>query len=359
MPEDDVGREVAHHVGELVDRGAVQHERVVAAVEEDDFGAEDPGGLLGLRATDRLDLVDRLPFLLPQLARLTALAERQRDDRRRAAVRRRRRDRAGCAPDEVGRVRADDEELSGVGGRPHLGRDSTRGLPALRVAPGAAVCGCDSLRGPRSERRAMAARTTPPFRADHVGSLLRPPELLARARATHAAGAHRRRGAARGRGRGDPRRGRAAARRRPAGRDRRRVPAHVVAHGLHLPARRHRPRPTRSVKVHFHNEDGDIEFATAALQRRRHGSALGETIFGDDFEFLAGSAPTAPVPKLTIPSPSMVHYRGGRAAIDERRLPGPRRVLGRPHRRVRARRCAGSASSAAPTSSSTTRASPT
>jgi 5-methyltetrahydropteroyltriglutamate--homocysteine methyltransferase len=24
----------------------------------------------------------------------------------------------------------------------------------------------------------MAARTTPPFRADHVGSLLRPPELL-------------------------------------------------------------------------------------------------------------------------------------------------------------------------------------
>ena len=33
----------------------------------------------------------------------------------------------------------------------------------------------------------MARRTTPPFRADHVGSLLRPPELL-KARADHAAG---------------------------------------------------------------------------------------------------------------------------------------------------------------------------
>ena len=33
----------------------------------------------------------------------------------------------------------------------------------------------------------MARRTSPPFRADHVGSLLRPPELL-HARAEHAAG---------------------------------------------------------------------------------------------------------------------------------------------------------------------------
>src|SRR3954447_11448265 len=33
----------------------------------------------------------------------------------------------------------------------------------------------------------MTARTEPPFRADHVGSLLRPPELL-KAREEHAAG---------------------------------------------------------------------------------------------------------------------------------------------------------------------------
>ena len=33
----------------------------------------------------------------------------------------------------------------------------------------------------------MSWRSEPPFRADHVGSLLRPPELL-EARAAHAAG---------------------------------------------------------------------------------------------------------------------------------------------------------------------------
>src|SRR5512132_1208193 len=33
----------------------------------------------------------------------------------------------------------------------------------------------------------MALRTTPPFRADHVGSLLRPPQLM-KAREDHAAG---------------------------------------------------------------------------------------------------------------------------------------------------------------------------
>ena len=42
----------------------------------------------------------------------------------------------------------------------------------------------------------MSLRTSPPFRADHVGSLLRPPELL-QAREDHAAGQHRRRRAAR------------------------------------------------------------------------------------------------------------------------------------------------------------------
>lgn len=39
-------------------------------------------------------------------------------------------------------------------------------------------------------------------------------------------------------------------------------------------------------------------------------------IFRDAFAFLRDTV-TQTVPKLTIPSPSMVHYRGGRAAIDE------------------------------------------
>jgi 5-methyltetrahydropteroyltriglutamate--homocysteine methyltransferase len=43
---------------------------------------------------------------------------------------------------------------------------------------------------------------------------------------------------------------------------------------------------------------------------------VSETIFGDAYRYLAEQVTTA-TPKLTIPSPSMVHYRGGRAAIDE------------------------------------------
>ncbi len=42
---------------------------------------------------------------------------------------------------------------------------------------------------------------------------------------------------------------------------------------------------------------------------------MSETIFADAFTFLKETVTTA-TPKLTIPSPSMVHYRGGRAAID-------------------------------------------
>ena len=69
------------------------------------------------------------------------------------------------------------------------------------------------------------------------------------------------------------------------------------------------------VKIAFHNEEGDIEFVTAALHVDQR-VGVSETIFGDAFSFLQSCA-TSAVPKLTIPSPSMIHYRGGRAAIDE------------------------------------------
>jgi 5-methyltetrahydropteroyltriglutamate--homocysteine methyltransferase len=48
---------------------------------------------------------------------------------------------------------------------------------------------------------------------------------------------------------------------------------------------------------------------------------VSRTIFGDDFTMLRETVTTA-TPKLTIPSPSMVHYRGGRAAIDPDLYPG-------------------------------------
>ena len=70
------------------------------------------------------------------------------------------------------------------------------------------------------------------------------------------------------------------------------------------------------LEVEFHNPGGSDRLHAAVDARRRRRVRLEHTIFGDDFAFLRDSVTTA-VPKLTIPSPSMVHYRGGRAAIDE------------------------------------------
>ena len=86
------------------------------------------------------------------------------------------------------------------------------------------------------------------------------------------------------------------------------------------------------LKVEFRNADGTVVFAPPSL----HVDApvhLEHTIFGDAFTFLRETVTTA-VPKLTIPSPSMVHYRGGRAGDRRDRVPRPRRLLDRPGRRV-------------------------
>jgi 5-methyltetrahydropteroyltriglutamate--homocysteine methyltransferase len=66
--------------------------------------------------------------------------------------------------------------------------------------------------------------------------------------------------------------------------------------------------------VHFHNAEGDLDYTPAALKVDGK-IELHQPTFGDHFKFLADTVTTAR-PKLTIPSPSMVHYRGGAAAID-------------------------------------------
>ena len=66
--------------------------------------------------------------------------------------------------------------------------------------------------------------------------------------------------------------------------------------------------------VHFRNEAGAVDFESAALRVHQR-VTLPETIFADAFSFLADAVTTA-VPKLTIPSPSMVDYRGGPASLD-------------------------------------------
>jgi 5-methyltetrahydropteroyltriglutamate--homocysteine methyltransferase len=69
-----------------------------------------------------------------------------------------------------------------------------------------------------------------------------------------------------------------------------------------------------NLSVMFHNPSGDIEYTPAALTVNRK-VGLDHTIFGPDFEYLKSVVTTA-VPKQTIPSPNMVHYRGGPAMID-------------------------------------------
>jgi 5-methyltetrahydropteroyltriglutamate--homocysteine methyltransferase len=72
-------------------------------------------------------------------------------------------------------------------------------------------------------------------------------------------------------------------------------------------------RASDDMVVHFRNAEGGIDFTPAALKVDGK-LGVGETIFGDDFAFVR--AHTKNVAKQTIPSPSMVHYRGGAAAID-------------------------------------------
>ena len=70
-----------------------------------------------------------------------------------------------------------------------------------------------------------------------------------------------------------------------------------------------------NLAVKFHNAAGDIEYTPASIRvdSKLH---IDETIFGDAFTFLKSHVTTA-VPKLTIPSPNMVHYRGGPASVDQ------------------------------------------
>jgi methionine synthase II (cobalamin-independent) len=159
----------------------------------------------------------------------------------------------------------------------------------------------------------VAPRETPPFRADHVGSLLRPPELL-QARDDFAAGridATELRGIEDDAIRGAVRMQEEIGLRAATDGEFRRASWHMDfiyrLDGV--------TKEAGNLAVQFHNAEGDIEF-TPAQHHVTGRLGVSETIFGDDFRFLAETV-TAAVPKLTIPSPSMVHYRGGRAAIDE------------------------------------------
>jgi 5-methyltetrahydropteroyltriglutamate--homocysteine methyltransferase len=158
----------------------------------------------------------------------------------------------------------------------------------------------------------MAPRDAPPFRADHVGSLLRPRPLL-QAREDLAAGTI---DAAELRALEDDAI-------REVVRMQEEVGLRSATDGEFRRASWHMDfiyqldgitKEAGHIAVRFHNPQGDIEFTPAALHVNGR-LGVSKTIFGDDFRFLQETV-TTNVPKLTIPSPSMVHYRGGKAAID-------------------------------------------
>jgi 5-methyltetrahydropteroyltriglutamate--homocysteine methyltransferase len=161
----------------------------------------------------------------------------------------------------------------------------------------------------------MAPRDSPPFRADHVGSLLRPPELL-QAREDHRAG----------RIDDDELRAAEDAAIRAAIALQEDVGLRSVTDGEFRRASWHMDFiysldgiskvTDETLHVQFRNDQGTIEFAPPSLHVDDR-IGLSTTIFGDAFEFLASEASERQTPKLTIPSPSMVHYRGGRASVDE------------------------------------------
>jgi len=158
----------------------------------------------------------------------------------------------------------------------------------------------------------MARRTSPPFRADHVGSLLRPQRLL-QARDDFAAG-------------------------RITAADLRAVEDEEIVQAIQLQEEVGLQSATDGefrraswhmdfiyalggvskapghLAVKFHNANGDIEFTPASI-RIDEKLGIRDTIFADAFVFLRDHVRTA-VPKITIPSPNMVHYRGGPASVD-------------------------------------------
>ncbi len=73
--------------------------------------------------------------------------------------------------------------------------------------------------------------------------------------------------------------------------------------------------------VRFHSAAGTRDHAPPSLQVVGKLSLPGGGIFVDDFRFLKSIAPDGVTPKLTIPSPTIVHFRGGREAIDARAYP--------------------------------------
>ena len=161
----------------------------------------------------------------------------------------------------------------------------------------------------------MTKRSQPPFRADHVGSFLRPPELLA-ARERHQKGEISQ-----------------AALREVEDRAIREIVRLQEDIGLEGVTDGEFRRTyfhidfleqldgveTRGgLTAHFHSAKGEVDFAPPVLHvtgKVKHS----HPIQAKDFEFLKSA--TKRTPKVTIPSPTMLHFRGGRGAVSKEAYP--------------------------------------
>jgi 5-methyltetrahydropteroyltriglutamate--homocysteine methyltransferase len=166
----------------------------------------------------------------------------------------------------------------------------------------------------------MPPRHTPPYRADHVGSLLRPRKLI-EARAA--------------RKRGDITAGQLRAAEDEAIREAVKLQEEV---GLQSATDGEFRRDSwhidfleqfanvavipSKIKARFQSEEGPVEYSPPTLQVTGRLSRP-HPIFVDHFKFVQQVARENKkvTPKLTIPSPSNMHFRGGRAAIDRQAYP--------------------------------------
>ena len=162
---------------------------------------------------------------------------------------------------------------------------------------------------------AMGARSAPPFRADHVGSFLRPKFLLdAREQfRTGAIDAKKLRAVEDEAIRGIVKFQEDLGLRGITDGEFRRTYFHIdfltQLEGVETKG---------GIHVKFHSAKGEVDFEPPVMQvtgKVRHTKAIQRA----DFEFL--HSVTTRTPKVTIPSPTMLHFRGGRGAISKDAYP--------------------------------------
>jgi methionine synthase II (cobalamin-independent) len=168
-----------------------------------------------------------------------------------------------------------------------------------------------SMSGAAKDR--VGPRSLAPFRADHVGSLLRPREL-AEARAARKAGALS----------ADALRATEDSCIEAAIRRQEELGFRAATDGEYRRAFWHYDFVSGLDGVELYEPEQKIQFkgGLPLPLSLRVVDRIGwsKPVMVDDFRFVAGHVKTA-IPKMTIPSPSVVHFRGGRRAIDPKTYP--------------------------------------